>query len=279
MNILLLQTCCADILLTRQLLNRITYLNAWEFFEGVAISLDGDLEISEVNEILLPVIPLPKCKIRVRRCNKIDSWSSNNVETALEVYKWACSFGKDVIKIDSDLFIANREFFLRIVTEQTGLSGRCMPFFIESYLNGKQLMFIQGGVIFFGKIAREFILNLDLEDVNNFRRHVWDYVSISDEYNKQEYVDYFTNVDDVVLLGIMPVLKSIELKNIIKIQISPYDIYLNFKTEKFDPRILAMRYKASGALGFHYEGNQWGQRDYMRKCLKWLYENSASLDL
>jgi|WetSurMetagenome_2_1015567.scaffolds.fasta_scaffold49374_1 hypothetical protein len=277
--VLLLQTCCADFLLTRQLLNRVSQLDAWSYFDGVAISLDGDLEIAEVEECFLPVIPFTRDRIEIRRSKNVDSWTSNNVETALEVYKWACSFGNDVLKIDSDIFIANQNFFLTVTTKRTGISGRLMPFFIESYLCGESLHFIQGGVVVFGNSGREFILNLTIEEVNHYRNHVWNYISIGDQYKRPDYIKYFTDVEDVVLLGIMPRLNNLEMENINRIQVSPYDLISDFKTAKINPESLAMLYKGTGSFAYHYEGSQWGMREYMRKCLKWIYTNSNKFDL
>ena len=274
---LLILTCNSDILVTRLLFIRLKELDAWKCFTSLHIYLDSDISMEEFNLILRPHIPFRDDHIHIHYNDIFNAWNSCNIRTALNLYHEVSKYGVDFLKIDTDIYPVSINFFKTIIQAGCdGYGGRVMPFFRNASMNNHPFYFVQGGVTYFGKNAREYLIKLnDFDLVINEIREAWVSIEFHDENNPTLYKKYFTEIEDVVIFGVLASLHNIPIHNINCIQLSPYDIVKDFQNQNLRPSSIIELFKQTEALAYHFEGNQWGNRIFMNKVLKWLYFSSG----
>jgi hypothetical protein len=182
----------------------------------------------------------------------------------------------DVIRIEPDIFIASAKFFDLLATPVRGFAGKLMPLHLPALIGGCQLDFIQGGVTYLGSIARQFIKDLSLTNINSFRNAYEDLIEIPRAGDRERYDYYFRSTADVVLTGALAMAAGIERTNLPGIQVSPYDVLRNPRSKHWTYRDHITAFEKSGALAYHFEGSISGRRAKMTEMLQCYYKDRGN---
>lgn len=269
---LLLQTCNSDLMLTRRLLLRITELNGWGWFSDIFFYIDQDVGLDEFELVVRPSIP-KELKVHLFPALEFDEWRQNKRKTAVRLYQTVSKFGIDFIKFDADLYLNNLDFLSEFEGKK-GFAGRKMPFWAGAKIGREELEFIQGGIVFFGPLARKGLRSVSEQDLTRIIDELPRLITIGGGYDWERCQRYFLN-EDILVSGILRHLYSIPIDHIENLQVSPYDLDINFKDNDLSAEEYFEEFSRHPACAYHYEGGNWGKRITMNKYLKWVYNMAA----
>jgi hypothetical protein len=270
---LLVVTCAQDLCLTRNLLRRIHRLGAWRYFGGALLCLDADLSVGIARQVLLDEISLPADRIQLVRSRDFNLWYTNRPKAALAAYRLACSWQKDFVRLDPDLYIQSESFFPMITRPYPGIAGKQMQFFLPCLIEGRQLDFIQGGASYWGLEGRRYLENLSTDELQRFRSDSSAFVQTGPDHCN-EYTYFFQNTEDVLITGVMAILNGVDRFHIPDLQVSPYDVLRGYRDPALTYEDYIEAYHRSGALAYHFEGSHDGRKSLMSKMLLRLYQEA-----
>lgn len=274
---LLLIVCSQDLTLARLLLRRITRLGGWAWLSGVCLYLDNDLSEEEAGLFLGPELPPLGSDLRVWRDPVVDRWNSDRGGMALDAYRMALALGRDVLRLDLDLYIAAPGFFEALAPSRPGFAGKRLDFFLPSPVRGRPLCYIQGGVTRVGPKAAELILGLPVEEYRRRKRQPELFLELPRAAITPEHRRYFALVEDLCLSGVEAQLAGVERHDIPGLQVSPHEVVPKIEDIPGGAPALWRAFERSGALAYHYEGSQAGLHGRMLKYLKWAYEHAGAI--
>lgn len=266
---LLLQICNSDILLTRRLILRITELKAWGAFSDLFIYIDQDVSMDEFELVVEPFLP-KHLKLHLFPAMAFDEWRQNKRKTAVRLYQSVCELDIDFVKFDADLYFNNLDF-LSDFRGKMGFAGRKMPFWAGAEVNGQDLEFIQGGIVFFGSLARKMLRSIREKDLEQIIDHLPELITIKGGYNWERCQRYFLS-EDILVSGVLRQLYNVPIYHIEQLQVSGYDLGVNFKEDDLSAEKYFELFSVHSVCAYHYEGANWGKRITMNKYLKWVYE-------
>lgn len=270
---LLLQTCNSDLLLTRRLLLRITELDGWNWFSDIFFYIDQDVSPDEFELVIRPSVP-NGLEARLFPALAFDEWRQNKRATAVRLYKAVSEFNMDFVKLDADLYF-NTLDFLKEFRGKMGFAGRKMPFWAGAKIGWEELEFIQGGIVFFGPMARKMLRTINEESLVKVISNLPEMASIGGGHSWEKCQRYFLS-EDILVSGILRQLYGVPICHIENLQVSPYDLGINFKDNNLSAEEFFELFSGHPVCAYHYEGANWGNRVTMNKYLKWVYKMAAS---
>ncbi|MCB0595362.1 MAG: hypothetical protein H6557_28530 [Lewinellaceae bacterium] len=269
---LLLQTCNSDVLLTRRLLLRIAELDGWRWFSSVFFYIDQDLSLDEFELIIRPCLPA-ELRVHLFPALAFDEWRQNKRETAVRLYKAVSDLNMDFVKFDADLYFNNLDFLAEF-RGKVGFAGRKMPFWAGAKIGREELEFIQGGIVFFGPMARKMLRAISEEDLAGVIDALPRLIKIRSGYTWERCQRYFMH-EDILVSGILRQLYGVPIHHIKHLQVSPYDLGIDFKESSFSAAEFFELFSRHTVCAYHYEGANWGNRITMNKYLKWVYNRAV----
>ncbi|MCO6489293.1 MAG: hypothetical protein J5I98_12790 [Phaeodactylibacter sp.] len=270
---LLLQICNSDVLLTRRLLLRITELDGWRWFSNVFFYIDQDLSLEEFELVIRPCVP-EALKVHLFPALEFDEWRQNKRETAVRLYKAVSELNMDFVKFDADLYFNNLDF-LEEFRGKMGFAGRKMPFWAGAKIGREELEFVQGGIVFFGHLARKMLRTISEEDLAGIIDALPQLIKIGSGYTWERCQRYFLS-EDILVSGTLRQLYGVPIDHIEHLQVSPYDLGIDFKDASLSAEEFFELFSRHPVCAYHYEGANWGNRVTMNKYLKWVYRMAAS---
>jgi hypothetical protein len=275
MRTLLILVCERDVSLGLQLLKRLTFLSAWSAFSKLRLHLDRSVNQKEHDD-LRRAAP-DQIAVEITTAHTWECWNTRRAETMLSVYKMSCSDKQDIIRMDPDVFIASPRFIDAVSKEHHGIAGKLMRLHLPAQIKGEQLKFIQGGVSCWGKEGRSFLETLENSDIVGFRRRYQQQIEGMSSNKFSQYAYYFNRTEDVILTGALATIAGITRTHIENLQVSPYDVIRDHRSEIWTYDDFVSAYERSGAFAFHFEGGHSGRRAKMTEMLTRYYEcRSAS---
>jgi len=276
MRTLLVLVCEQDATLGLRLLERLTFLNAWSWFN--VLRLHFDKSVSQATcDAFRRVAPV-QVVVELSRAGAWECWNSRRAETMLSVYQMACSDEQDIIRMDPDVFIASPRFLEAVCRECRGISGKLMRLHLPARIKGEQLAFIQGGVSCWGNEGRSFLQSLTFEEIERFRSAYQEQIEGMSEDQRSLYAYYFQRTEDVILTGALATIAGITRTHIENLQVSPYDVIRDHRSEKWTYEDFISAYERSGALAYHFEGGHSGRRFQMIAMLARYYEQRSRFE-
>jgi len=274
MKTLVLLCCMRDAKLAHLLVARIGQLQGWRQFSDVLLSFEAEVPVP-IQEGIMSLVPDGVRTSRVRP-RSADGWASRRAETMLSVYHDACDIGSDIVRMDPDVFIRDAGFFDALASAGSGVSGKLMKLHLPARIQGKPLQFVQGGVSIWGADGRNYLANLAEADIVDYKRRFRELVECEMADRGKEYEYFLTRTEDVILGGVLAMQAGLQQTGIPRLQVSPYDVLKDHRSEKWTYGDHVAGFEASGALAFHFEGSHAGRRETMTNMLLRHYMETGS---
>jgi hypothetical protein len=279
MKNLLILVCARDVEICHRLILRIGRLGGLSLFQTLFLHADHDVELRALD----PILHLAQdagVRVEILRLAQEGAWRTRRAETMLRVYQTVCADRLDIVRMDPDIYISDGRFFAAIGGAVDGIAGKLMRFHLPAEVNGRQLDFIQGGVTLWGASGRAYLETLKSSQIEDFRNNYTDVATGLVPERSDEYEQYFRSNEDLVLTGILAIMAAIQRTNIAGLQVSPYDVLMNHRSDKWRYEDFTRAFEESGALAYHFEGGRSGRRALMTEMLVRYYgEHDASGNL
>lgn len=274
MRTLLILVCEHDASLAIRLLRRLELFGAWNRFSLLHLHLDKDV-CCKTEEEIRHAAPANIITVKIVRASPSECWVTRRAETMLSIYQMACVDDQDIVRIDPDVFVASPMFIEAVCRLNKGIAGKLMRLHLPARIRGRQLDFIQGGVSCWGEEGRRFLKALKSCDIDRFRETYTEEIDCMVAEHSSQYAYYFNRTEDVILTGGLSIMAGVERTHIESLQVSPYDVIRNHRSEELTYKDFVTAYERSGALAYHFEGGHSGRRGHMTEMLTRYYEQNS----
>jgi hypothetical protein len=271
-KLLLVLVCEHDQHSCSRLFKRITQLQGWALFDRLLIHIDCVMSQTDVAALAAEALR-HGVTTDAFRLTRPGEWQRSRAEAMLKIYQAAIEFDLDIVRLDPDIYISD-EHFIQVIRQSYGnIAGKLMNFFLPIKYDCKQLDFVQGGVTLIGHNGRAYINQLTLQDLQDYRQNYMRWMSELKPGYQAEYDYYLLRTEDVILSGVLAIRHGVTRDNVPGLQVSPYDVLRDHRSNKWEYADFIRAFEASGALSYHFEGGHSDRRQIMTQMLDRYYND------